>query len=165
MEDDQEQADCGQNYTDTDTEGDAGAGYRVTRDQDNRTTVNVYQVIKQFNQSETVSGVRVQDDHNNSSNSNNTNFNDVYNETAWWRPIDNVSIIHNEGSLSTNETGFVLVNVSRADLQDSLEQIRISAANRSIGSTTGCTITEKAPTRAFSWLKAPTSAFTFKTLC
>ena len=39
-----------------------------------------------------------------------------------------------------------------------------SAANRSIGSTTGCTITEKAPTRAFSWLKARTSAFTFKTL-
>ena len=27
------------------------------------------------------------------------------------------------------------------------------------------TITEKAPTRAFSWLKAPTSAFTFKMLC
>ena len=26
------------------------------------------------------------------------------------------------------------------------------------------TITEKAPTRAFSWLKAPTSAFAFKTL-
>ena len=26
------------------------------------------------------------------------------------------------------------------------------------------TITEKAPTRAFPWLKAPTSAFTFKTL-
>ena len=39
-----------------------------------------------------------------------------------------------------------------------------SAANRSIGSTTGCTITEKAPTRAFSFFKAPTSAFTFKTL-
>ena len=30
-----------------------------------------------------------------------------------------------------------------------------SDANRSIGSTTGCTITEMAPTRAFSWLKAP----------
>ena len=27
-----------------------------------------------------------------------------------------------------------------------------------------CTITEKAPTSAFSWLKAPTIAFTFKTL-
>ena len=40
----------------------------------------------------------------------------------------------------------------------------ISAANRSIGSTTGCTITEKVPTRAFSWLKAATTAFTFKTL-
>ena len=26
------------------------------------------------------------------------------------------------------------------------------------------TITEKAPTGAFSWLKVPTSAFTFKTL-
>ena len=41
---------------------------------------------------------------------------------------------------------------------------QISAVKRSIGSTTGCTITEKAPTRAFSWLKVPTSAFTFKTL-
>ena len=40
----------------------------------------------------------------------------------------------------------------------------ISAVKRSIGSTTGCTITEKAPTRAFSWLKAATTAFTFKTL-
>ena len=28
----------------------------------------------------------------------------------------------------------------------------------------GFTITEKAPTRAFSWLKVPTSTFTFKTL-
>ena len=41
---------------------------------------------------------------------------------------------------------------------------KCSAVNRSIGSTTGCTITEKAPTRAFSWLKAATTAFTFKTL-
>ena len=41
---------------------------------------------------------------------------------------------------------------------------KYSAVKPSIGSTTGCTITEKAPTRAFSWLKAPTSAFTFKTL-
>ena len=39
-----------------------------------------------------------------------------------------------------------------------------SAVKRSIGSITGCTIMEKAPTRTFSWLKAPTSAFTFKTL-
>ena len=39
-----------------------------------------------------------------------------------------------------------------------------SAEKLSIGSTTGFTITEKTPTRAFSWLKAPTSAFTFKTL-
>ena len=45
-----------------------------------------------------------------------------------------------------------------------LVEVLASAVKRSIGSTTGCTITEKAPTRAFSWLKAPTSAFTFKTL-
>ena len=31
-----------------------------------------------------------------------------------------------------------------------LHLVVTSAANRSIGSTTGCTITEKAPTRAFS---------------
>ena len=42
--------------------------------------------------------------------------------------------------------------------------VKTSAVKRSIGSTTGCTIMEKAPTRAFSWLKVPTSAFTFKTL-
>ena len=37
-------------------------------------------------------------------------------------------------------------------------QLLLSAIRRFI-------ITEKAPTRAFSWLKAPTSAFTFKILC
>ena len=36
----------------------------------------------------------------------------------------------------------------------------VSGVKRSIGFT----ITEKAPTRAFSWLKAATTAFTFKTL-
>ena len=36
-----------------------------------------------------------------------------------------------------------------------LATVLTSAANRSIGSTTSCTITEKAPTRAFSWLKVP----------
>ena len=35
--------------------------------------------------------------------------------------------------------------------------IFVSAANRSIGSATGCTIMEKASTRAFSWLKASTT--------
>ena len=47
---------------------------------------------------------------------------------------------------------------------DAGPSLRSSAAIRSIGSTTGCTITEKAPTRAFSWLTVPTSAFKFKTL-
>ena len=39
-----------------------------------------------------------------------------------------------------------------------------SAADDPSVSQSVFTITEKAPTRAFSWLKAPTSAFTFKTL-
>ena len=47
-------------------------------------------------------------------------------------------------------------------LEVPLQGVPGSAANRSIGSTTGCTITEKAPTRAFSWLKTATNAFTFK---
>ena len=44
------------------------------------------------------------------------------------------------------------------------QRIATSATNQSISSTTGCPITEKAPTRAFSWLKVATTAFTFKTL-
>ena len=42
------------------------------------------------------------------------------------------------------------------------EQIKNSASKRSIRRFV---ITEKAPTRAFSWLKVATTAFTFKTLC
>ena len=60
------------------------------------------------------------------------------------------------------DVGVLLVEV--------LGKVLVSAVKRSIGSITGFTITEKAPTRAFSCLKAPTSAFTFKqdtikTLC
>ena len=40
-----------------------------------------------------------------------------------------------------------------------------SAADDPSVSQSVFTIMEKAPTRAFSWLKAPTSDFTFKTLC
>ena len=43
------------------------------------------------------------------------------------------------------------------DVVAGMEALPVSAVKRSIGSTTGCTITEKAPTRAFSWLKAPTT--------
>ena len=41
------------------------------------------------------------------------------------------------------------------------QDISISAAN---DPSAAITITEKAPTRAFSWLKVPTSTFTIKTL-
>ena len=43
-------------------------------------------------------------------------------------------------------------------------KIKISAADIPSVSQSVFTITEKAPTRAFSWLSAPTSTFTFKTL-
>ena len=48
--------------------------------------------------------------------------------------------------------------------EDKVDIIKIitSASKRSIRRFV---ITEKAPTRAFSWLKAATTAFTFKTLC
>ena len=46
-----------------------------------------------------------------------------------------------------------------AGLEDT---VRVSAPKSSIRMFVS---TEKAPTRAFSWLKAATTAFTFKTLC
>ena len=50
-----------------------------------------------------------------------------------------------------------------------LEQVRTSAVKRSIGSTTGCTITEKTSTRAFSWFESGYYRLhikdTIKTLC
>ena len=58
----------------------------------------------------------------------------------------------------------------------SLDQIKLLSSNRRLAGSElqtkvklmfakiSRTITEKAPTRAFSWLKVPTSAFTFKTL-
>ena len=45
-----------------------------------------------------------------------------------------------------------------------LHTAKISAADDPSVSKSVFTIMEKAPTRAFFWLKVPTSAFTFKTL-
>ena len=42
--------------------------------------------------------------------------------------------------------------------------LRHSVLYRAANDPSVFTITEKAPARAFSWLKVPTSAFTFKTL-
>ena len=47
----------------------------------------------------------------------------------------------------------------------SLGQGGINPAPAGLREPEDFTITEKAPTRAFSWLKAPTSAFKLKTLC
>ena len=49
-------------------------------------------------------------------------------------------------------------------LEEMISMFRISAANDPSVSNLVFTITEKAPTRAFSWSKAPKSAFTLKTL-
>ena len=74
------------------------------------------------------------------------------------------SCLHLDDTNSNYFLTFNLDHVRTEDTSSNIRWARISAANLSIGSTTGCTITEKAPTRAFSWLKAPTSTFTFKTL-
>ena len=68
------------------------------------------------------------------------------------------------GPVTRQEERFVAEEVCREIPIKDCKDVQDSAVKRSIGSTTGCTITEKASTRAFSWLKAPTSAFTFKTL-
>ena len=83
--------------------------------------------------------------------------------------IPSFSMIATMKPFVNNKTEFptkqILQEVGLRDTDGQLgSEIINSAVKRSIGSTTGCTITEKAPTSAFSWLKAPTSAFTFKTL-
>ena len=67
---------------------------------------------------------------------------------------------------NNNKLANYIDNVRRLQKENAkmIRQIEVSAVKRSLGSTTGCTITEKAPTRAFSWLKAATTAFTFKTI-
>ena len=53
---------------------------------------------------------------------------------------------------------------ARLSVKCSSPVLRVSGVLRKSINRWSCTITEKALTRAFSWLKAPTSAFTFKTL-
>ena len=57
-------------------------------------------------------------------------------------------------------------DVAWAHLRLGIEVTEIAAKLNSsaVINQQSCTITKKAPTMAFSWLKAPTSAFTFKTL-
>ena len=54
--------------------------------------------------------------------------------------------------------------VCRRVIVVSIVSIVISAANRLIGEVVQSRRRPLLPTRAFSWLKVPTSAFTFKTL-
>ena len=55
----------------------------------------------------------------------------------------------------------ILTQIELYVLKQSGSRVQTSASKISIRSFV---ITEKAPTRAFSWLKAATTAFTFKTL-
>ena len=60
--------------------------------------------------------------------------------------------VHDAGALRGLDVGAVdEVPVEEVQQRDEeLVRVLLSAVKRSIGSTTGCTITEKAPTRAFS---------------
>ena len=60
---------------------------------------------------------------------------------------------------------------SRPDFVDGLKLVKLKVLDNTIASRSASkssirkfVITDKAPTRAFSWLKAVTTAFTFKTL-
>ena len=58
--------------------------------------------------------------------------------------------------VTTHHQGNIFLNI--------IYLLVVTSAVKLIVSHSVFTITEKAPTRALSWLKAPTSAFTFKTL-
>ena len=86
---------------------------------------------------------------------------------------DECSVILESNQLPIFSISFTVQKIGRFSAVCRAGQVQISVSNtnvdisavkRSIGSTTGCTITEKAPTRTFSWLKGATTAFTFKTL-
>ena len=68
--------------------------------------------------------------------------------------VDNFQLISGDEGLSwgpvTNISSFLQVRDYTLELARNLRKV--------------LTITEKTPTRAFSWLKAPASTFTFKTL-
>ena len=81
------------------------------------------------------------------------------------RFVSNVVMFYQrQGDDEAEQLECLLVGAQQPHPGDHPDILHTSAANRSIGSTTGCRITEKAPTRAFCWLKGATTAFTFKTL-
>ena len=63
-----------------------------------------------------------------------------------------------------NATTGAVLNTNLANRRECNTWYCSSAADHPLVSQSVFTFREKATTRAFSWLKAPTSAFTFKTL-
>ena len=73
-----------------------------------------------------------------------------------------VSVEGDDGSAGGVQVGVVLVVLAAGHRVGSAHlDVSSSASKKSIRRFV---ITEKAPTRAFSWLKVATTAFTFKTL-
>ena len=60
--------------------------------------------------------------------------------------------------------GNMFTNVGAEQYTDTRHEAATVCTSASKSSIRRFVITEKAPTRAFSWLKAATTAFTFKTL-
>ena len=80
---------------------------------------------------------------------------------VWWQAW--CPVIYNRGSSLFSS------HLAQQNISDIRPNIREQATTRLFSSASKCSIrrfviTEKAPTRAFSWLKAATTAFTFKTL-
>ena len=79
-------------------------------------------------------------------------------DPATWEMADSVIL----AGVSPAQLGHQLRALYGLDTAASATPVQVSASKTK--AIRRFVITEKAPTRAFSWLKAPTSAFTFKTL-
>ena len=82
-------------------------------------------------------------------------FSSVSSNNCYWRYI-RVGNFCSEG----NQNQCIFMSSSMLHVTQQFSVCSAPSVSQSV-----FTITEKAPTKAFSWLKAPTSTFTFKTLC
>ena len=70
--------------------------------------------------------------------------------SCWWHETVSYHVHVGWAALARHVHKLSLLRMAGALQVATITLVTISAVKRSIGSTTGCTITEKAPSRAFS---------------
>ena len=70
--------------------------------------------------------------------------------SCWWHEAVSYHVHVGWAALARHVHKLSLLRMAGALQVATITLVTISAVKRSIGSTTGCTITEKAPSRAFS---------------